>query len=148
MDKLHLRFHLAQREGKVAIGLLVGQCGLDIMETIECEPVAGNKSGIKEGEALDMIPVCMGEDEVQVALATTARAAHELMAQFTQTGTGVYDNGFSARCNLDAGGVASGRTSLERWQLAYISSHSIIILGVKIRRQVGYGLEDFLFNGF
>ena len=147
MDEFHIGFHLGQGEWKITIGLLVGERGLDIMQAVEGEPVARNKGRIEEGEALDVIPMGVGEDEVQMALASAARAAHELMTQFPQTGTGVYDDHFPAGCNFDASGITSGRPPLERRQMANIGSHGIIILGVKIGRQMGDSLEDFLFNG-
>jgi len=61
------------------------------MNAIECDLVARNKCRDEKREALNMIPVGMAKKNVELALALTTRAFHQLQTQLADTGPGVND---------------------------------------------------------
>lgn len=124
-DEGHVGLHVGEGDGEVAVLLLVLEGILDIMNAIEVEFVAGDEGGDEEGEALEVVPVGVGEEEVKFAFALAAGAAHEFVAEGAEAGASIDDEGVIIGLDLDTGSIAASG--------AFIQNVHVLEVGVNGR---------------
>ena len=110
-DAFTLGLQVFPGERKVGGMLLVAEARFQIrMQTIENYPITFPEEGGEEGQSADMVPMGMADEDMGSAFTFTQTPLHQLGAQFSDSGTGVDDDGFIIGGNyLDAGSVASHR---------------------------------------
>jgi hypothetical protein len=69
------------------------------------------------------------------------------VAQFSEPGSGVDDDRFPLGIYLNAGGITSGCTPLQKGELGNIGPHSFNVSRVDVRGELGDCIEDLVFNG-
>ena len=84
------------------------------MSAVNEDAISGHEGGFKHREALDMIPMCVADKQVQRAFSPSKRAFHQFQTQLVQAGTGIQDKNVAISANFDAGSVSSHRTAQQR----------------------------------
>ncbi len=109
LDEGHVGPHLFGGNGEEGGGrLLMLQVALRVVvDGIEDELVAGNVGGVEEGEALQVVPVGVGEEDVGCALPPAKFVGHEREAEPPHAGAAVNNDRVVAAVDFDASGVAA-----------------------------------------